>query len=254
MKIATIILSGLRNEEHFQLMTDIERIVSQCPANELDMAETFLEFKSALGAERKSIEYIRKQAPLVPIEAANIELRKAFGGLVFFIKRYDNPQLYPDKRVAVERLLIIVKHYKKLVYRNLGERRATVDNFIKDLREQCSDEITALELEEWITLLDTANKNVNLLLQQRNNRKELLRQQTNMQESRKMVNMAFRKVRTCMEAALLLNKVSDGDNLLAELNATLHYHKTVLALRRGQRKAAAKKKAATEEPLSLVAE
>lgn len=249
MKTLTITLPRLRNEEHFQLMTDIDHYLSSRPAEELSMEDTYPAFKSSLEMERKAIEHIRKQAPLIPIQAANIELRKTFNGLVFSIKRYDNPQMYPDKRVAVERLLIIVRHYKKLMYRNLSERRATVENFIKDLREQCTAEIAALELAEWITLLETANKNMDQLLAQRNNRKEQIRQQANMQESRKLVDTAFNKVRICLEASILQNKVSDCDQLLTEVNGTLRFHKNALALRQKQRKTAALQKEATDEPL-----
>lgn len=235
MKLLTLSLAYLKNEEHFQFMTGIKELLTDENLENLQLDGLFPLFREALDKECKVIELVRKLAVNDTMGQHNGIRTNCYKSLVLAVRQYLVGDVYTEKRTAAQKINAFIVHYKKLPVRGATERIASYSNFLKDLREQCTDEIALLELNKWLTPLETANKTVESLWYQRAEIQGANRRQLRMVSARQSIDTVYRRMMGQLNVLLLLD-AQEHETIVQKLNSHLQAFKTALARRKTLRK------------------
>jgi hypothetical protein len=239
MKISKIDLSKLRNEEHFQLMTDVSRLIEIAGAETLEIPLLFPVFKGLLSKEDIALEIIRKNRLSESIADADAKRGSVYRGFVLLIKTYNHSSIAAKVRAA-QNIQVIIEHYGDFRKKSYNEETASINNFLQDINDRCVADIAVLDAQDWITDLADANQTFDNLMNQRFD-ENAGREIVNMNKVRKEIITVYEQIVEHINASMLLNGETVYADFVKKLNERIAYFKNTLAIRKGR---AAKKKSA----------
>ncbi|MDR1864305.1 MAG: DUF6261 family protein [Bacteroidales bacterium] len=238
MKIVKVNLWNLRNEEHFQLMTDVKGLAGSVGASALGIDPLFAAFVPLLEKEDTAMETIRKHELTDSITEADTQRDSVYRGLTLLVEAYGH-SLNEAKREAASRIRAVIDHYGDFRYKSYNEETATIGNFLQDLNSRCAADVALLNGQEWIDELTAANRTFDDLMNRRFDDRagqEMIR----LRETRREVDNIYGQMTDRIEALILLNGEAAFSGFVNRLNERISYFKNTLLQR--QKRTAAKKK------------
>ena len=235
MKIERIELRNLRNEEHFQFHTDF---LSATEPHYRDMGITdplFTEYRALYDDLDLVLEQLSKSHLTAKIEHAD-KLRDAtFRGFRDAVKS-NLTHFETAKKEAASKLMIVFKQYGDVANKSYLHETAAIYNLVQDMDGKYRDEVSLLDLREWVQRLETHNNAFTAL---RHERTEERSGKPNMRvvDVRKNVDVCYNKIVAHIEAFTLLNPGHGLDSLITTINSNNLLYKNMIAKRKGKGKA-----------------
>lgn len=231
MKIETIHLSHLRNEEHYQFHTDFNALTESYTAVALNIEAAFAAYQPLYNDETEALNIIRRSAITDDIAAADAMRDRTFRGLRDTVKSAANHFLV-EKQEAASRIQIVLDHYGDLARKNYDEETAAISSFIADLAERSAD-VNLLGLSEWVTELQANNEAFDALKKTRYT-EEAGKTQLRMKQVRRLVDDAYKTISTRIDALVIVNGAEAYEAYINELNQRIESYNLLLAQRMGR--------------------
>ena len=232
MKVNKMNLEALRNEEHFQFMTDVKSLVEESGASTLNIDQLFPTFTSLYGKEDIALEVIRKSALTNPIADADSQRDSVYRGFTLFVEAYSH-SLDTDNAQAAQNIQVVIDHYGDVRSKPYNEETAAITNFLQDINSRCADDITTLNAQEWIDTLSSANQSFDALMNERfdeNAGQEIV----NMRDARRAIDKTYTQMIDRVNASILLNGETAYADFVNKLNERIDYFKNTIAIRKGR--------------------
>ncbi len=235
MKITKMDTRNLRNEEHFQFMTDVKNLIRSVGEEELNVADDFSQFAALYDKEDIALEAIRKSTLTDPIADADAERDSIYRGLVLLIQTYAY-STSPDRVKAARNMQIVIDHYGDFRSKPYNEETATIYNFLQDMNDRCAADIAALNAQEWITDLANANQKFSVLMNERFD-EGAAKETVNLRNIRMEIDKVYNLMTDRVNASVLLNGKEAYADFVNKLNERIAYFKNTIAQRKGRVKA-----------------
>ena len=238
MKIDSIHLINMHNDAHFQYFTEYCALVTSYEANRLKIEQQHNALAALIEEEDKALKKIRKSMYTADMKSEDKHRDELWTGITGVIraalKHFDS-----DVIRAAEKLKIIADTYGNVTVKPYEEETSAIYNFIQDVREKCSSEITAITgFEGWINELDAANKSFEILMMKRYD--EMAEKSAlNLREIRLKADQAYHAVVDCITAHITLEGDEHYREFVVTLNAVIKRYTDAMSKRKGR--AAARK-------------
>jgi hypothetical protein len=230
MKVIKIDLRILRNEEHFQLMTDFKKLVEEAGAAVLNIEALFTAFIELYGREDIAIEAIRKSGLTDVISDADSARDSIYRGFVLQTESY---LYHPDaaKVQAARNIQALIDHYGDFRKKTYNEETASITNFVQDITDRCAADLATLNADGWITDLAAANRSFDELMNRRFD-ESATQEHIRLRDTRREINTVYIRVIDFINAAIIVNGSTAYADFVNKLNERIQYFKNTLKRRR----------------------
>jgi len=231
MKIETIPLHSLHNDEHFQLMSEVDTLIEENKAEDLGISTVYPDFKQDLKAEDSALK-VEESSSLTPAVNEADRLRDNTWSAID--KRIDSTLLSPiaDEVPSAVALRRIVDQY--------GDPRASAHDVESSVLTKLVDDLlkpanaphlAKVGITAWVPELKKENNTVISLVKERN--KEIAdRGNGNVKEIRLLVDPKYLKIVEIVNAYFSLGQAKPSATTFAnELNQRLKKYKANIAAR-----------------------
>lgn len=231
MKIKSIRLKDLRNEEHAEFFNVVKGKLSNYGAAWLVLIPLLTEFDVRYNKETQALELIRKSAKTEAINHADETRDITFRGMV-----YSNLSacchFIPATREAGLRLQVVFDHYGNLAAKSLDFESSSIRNLLEELTTNHAADMALTGLAVWATQLELDNNAVVALMEDRNLEaagKTPLR----MKEVRLEVDEVYQAIVNMINSMMFGDAPSEYDAFVSELNIHIDRYALKIAQRKG---------------------
>jgi hypothetical protein len=231
MKIETIDLHALHNDEHFQFMSEVDSLIEDNKADDLGISEEYPGFRQALNAEDSALK-VEDSSSLTPAINKADGLRDRTWSAID--KKIDATILSPiddevTSAIALRRVVDLYGDPRKLAN---DVESGILTNLTDDLLKPANaTHLAKVGLATWASELKKENDAVISLVKQRN--KELAQRGSgNVKETRIFLDPIYLKIVEIVNASFTLKVNKPGaTTFVNELNLRIKKYKTNMAAR-----------------------
>lgn len=232
MNIIKITMPALRNEEHFQLMTDVKEQVEDAGVDTLNIAALYAIFLGLYLKEDAGLEKISKSLFTDAITDADAVRDSAYRGLVLLVET-NHHSLNPAKVQAAARIQFFIDHYGNFIHKSYNEETASLYNLLQDITTRCADAVVTLNALEWVNALQSTNQAFNDLMNQRF-ADQAGQEHVDFREIRKAIDKAYSDIVNRINAFALVGNPQTYAGFINAINERILYFKHTLAVRKGK--------------------
>jgi hypothetical protein len=237
MKIDGLKLGHLRNDEHFQFMTEVRDAFREADPAALRVEAQFEAFAALYRVEDAVLKKITKSALTAEIHDADAERDRVFRGMADAARSAAN-HFSPAVAEAAGRLRIVFDAYGNVAAKSADAETSAIHNLLQELAgEQHAADVELVALVPWIAELDRRNVAFEALVQGRYD-EAAGRSDVSMKEARAAVDEAWGVLALCVEALWVMapDDVARAacDALIRRLNAVVAHYDITLARRAGR--------------------
>ncbi|MDR0756655.1 MAG: DUF6261 family protein [Tannerella sp.] len=235
MKINSIPVTKMRNEEHFAYMLGTKSNIQGVSASTLGIEPLYKDFDACLAEEDAALEPILKSTLTDEITEADERRDNIYRGLALYVEASLHSPT-PSTAKAAHALKVILDRYGDVRSLPYEQEYATIINLVQELDKDAN--LSALpEAATWVKNLSDTNEEVETVLRQR-------WQQTgskphyNMQQVRKNTDTAYSKMIEYLNASFIVQDVKDESivRFVEAMNGMIAQFKQTLAVRKGYAK------------------
>lgn len=222
--ISKIHFVKLKNAEHLLFMQQISALLTE--VNHEKINPLHIEFQSVVEKEEDGNKQIRVSEHTQKISQLDKERDDLYSALNFRLEAEERCPVV-ERKEAAKMLRIIFKNYGNPIKLNLIEETSVINNLVAELKEEKHKNLVKLTgLEEWISFLETANKEFFTLYEQR--RDDTAGKITiNLKSVRKEADTLFKKITNRITALVELEPSEELNNLVSKINATIEKYKII---------------------------
>ena len=236
MKLKSIHLTVLRNEEHFQFVSDTLDLLNSANAEVKSAVGDALQlFADLRQREDRALEQIRKSALTTPIADTDTRRDSLYRGLALRIEACLHSPDENERNMAT-RVQLILDHYGNFTDKPYNEETATLYNLLQDLYDRCGNELVQLNAKIFTEALRDANEEFKTLMAQRFDA-GAVQQYEKMKTLRKEADAVYRKIMAAVNASIVLHGANGYADFVNKLNERTAYYNNTLAARKGRREA-----------------
>ncbi len=233
MEINRFDMSRLRGEEHFQYMTDVERLIKETTPQVLNIEKLFPVFQDLRKKEDLALEVIRKNALTNSITEMDITRDALYKGFCMLVDAHTH-SMRPIEVEAARLIKIVVDHYGNFRDKPYNEETATIYNFLQEINSRCAMQIEIIGAKEWIEDLAEINKKFEELMNRRFDDKAE-QESIILREVRKEIDTAYTQIINRINAHILLMDANDSlSGFVSRMNERIVYYKNTIATRKGR--------------------
>ncbi|MDX9848535.1 MAG: DUF6261 family protein [Tenuifilaceae bacterium] len=232
MNAKKINLHQLRNEEHYQFMTEFRDSVTQFNAQTLNIAEGFAQLQTLYAQELEALQVVRKSATTEQLTIADAERDALFRGFDDSVKSLLN-HFDPAKQQAAARLREVLDQYGNIARKTYDEETAAIGKLLVEATGALAADIATLGLTDWIAELDRRNQAFDALMKSRY-AETSARTELRMREVRLEIDAKYRAITDRLDALMIINGDATYEPFVRELNARVDRYNDIIAQRRGR--------------------
>ena len=237
MKINGMRMTNMRNDEHYQFLTDFIKLVNGIGAAILKIYEQFIILTGLFEAEDAALKKIMKSAITPEIQESDKHRDGIFRGMVDAYKSALN-HFDVQKVAAAKRLKPVFDTYGNLAAKPINEQSSGVTNMLQDLTGKYAPDCQTIGIADWAAELATANNAVIELMHGRydegSERCDIV-----LREARLKVDEAYRVIIERIAALAVIEGAANYEDFIRKLNIIVDKYANIIAQRKGS--AAAKK-------------
>jgi len=241
MKIIKIRFAALRNEEHAQLMGEINTLIVAETPQKLNVEAAYFEFQGLLNDENTALQVLRKNSLSDQLADADALRDNIFRGLANSVKTATS-HFNADKQSSALRLEVVFNQYGDVAVKPYNEETKSINKLIAEAKLTYRKDFTMLELNDWLTELENKNNDFEKLMEGRYT-EEAGKTDLKMKQVRAQIDASLRTIIDRVNAQILLNSPAGFENFVNEMNARFDKYTLIMAQRQGRN---AKKKEAEE--------
>ena len=164
MQTVKIDTTKMRNDEHFQFMTEFKNAVNKYGSIvSLRIQQSFNQFQTLYMQEDEAFKKIIKSVITAEIQEADAYRDRVFRGMVDTAKAALN-HFREDNLAAAKRLKVLFDTYGNLAPKPLNEETSAIYNLLQDLNGKYRSDANKVNLTEWVNELQNANNRVSKLI------------------------------------------------------------------------------------------
>jgi hypothetical protein len=233
MKIDNISLNKLRNDEHFQLMSEMRDAIFRFDPEILKIEEQFGVFLNLYVQEDEVLKKILKSAITPDILAADKYRDKIFRGLVDANKAALNHFL-PNVKEAAQHVKIVLDTYGNLAQKPLNEQTSGVYNIVQDLKGAYAAHAGTAGLTDWVLELETANNAFGALMKDRYD-ESAAKTDLSLKQVRPQVDAAFKTIAERINALVVVEGAATYGEFIRYINTVIARYKSTVKQRTGKK-------------------
>ena len=234
METETIRFSELWNEEAFQFITEVMRLIEQHTVVKTKIDTEYQTFIKLRREMDDLLEVIRKSYITEEIVAADTERDNTYNTFRAIVKASVS-HFDETRKKAACKLRIVFEHFGDLAKEGYNQETASLYNFIQELNTKYANELTQLRMQEWVTKLDVDNKAFEALLSSRDKEISML-PKASMPELRYQIYESYKKMIAFVQASFLITSEAALIPFLNELNTIVTRYNNVVKRRKGKGK------------------
>ena len=242
-KIETIGLFRLRNNDHYQFMTDADNLIVKYTPASLNVVKEYGAFKKALTLEDAAMRVETGSSKSEMIETLDTQRDITWNAIRNLIKAYSgSPKEVETQSAAVlDRIINLYGDPRNLSY---NEESAAIANFVSDmLLPVNAPHLALLHVSDWVTILKTQNDKLQQILNERN-AEFANRGNGDARQARKQIDPLYEAMVEKINALIVLGHSTEATKgFVTELNEKIKYYRTTLSAREGRLAAASAKEA-----------
>ena len=234
-QIQSMKFAKLRNNEHFQFMTDVNNMITDITPATLNIENVLPEFISALNELNKVFQVDRgstKTQQLVVLD----ELRDRTWSAIY--ARVRATLICPvEKEVEsaklVKRVFDLYGNVRQMTY---NEETAALINLLEDLEKEANaPHCAVIGITKWLNELKKQNDEFQEVLNARNS--EFANKNSgDVKNARKVIDPAYEKIVERLNALVTLDMATpEIESFIKELNQLIKYYESTLAARSGRK-------------------
>ena len=234
MKINTIKLLSLRNDEHFQFNSEHIALINECGANALNIAALFDDYYAHFQEEDAALKKVEKSDYTRLIKDADHIRDGIYSGIV--LVNHGNSKHYePNVKAAATRVKILFDTYGNLSKKPINEQTAAITNIIQDLRGKYAEDVDATGIGGWVDELERTNNIVAKLVKERAD-ETASKVTIVLKEARADVDTAYRAIVERVGAAVIIEGQEKYETYINKLNEIIHRYMQAIKVREGRAK------------------
>lgn len=233
-QIIDFTLRPLRNNEHYQFMSDLSKMITATTPETLGVVNQFPAFTAVLSKEGIAIGVEDGSSLSKKVNLLDIRRDNTWSAINSRIKSTLTSPIDDEVESAalLERLMNQHGNVRELPY---NEETAAVKSLVKDLQgETYAPHVAQTGLTSWVEALKTQNDEFATTFDLRNS--ELAgRPNGNVKSVRQELDPLYDKIVDRINAAITLEIAADGvETFVSELNEKISYYQNTLAIRSGR--------------------
>jgi hypothetical protein len=236
MKIEKINLINLRNDAHFQFMTEVRDLIQAAEPEAMPFEAQFDEFVARFNIEDEALKKILKSVKTAKIAEADAARDRIFRGMADSVKSAAN-HYSASVAGSAQILQNLLDGYGNVAQLPVDEETSAIHNMLKDIVEKHSAQVESLSLAGWVDALDRSNAAVSQLTGERYDEAAGESAAPAMRPARMAVDEAYRTLTLCLEAFSIIS-APGGTNpynaIIARLNAVIRHTNSIVAQRKGR--------------------
>ena len=227
-------LHSLRNNEHYQFMTDFENLIKDATPEILGITVLHPAFINALSGLDSSLRVEKGSSKSAKVHELDKLRDKTWRAIK---KRVDATTDSPveeevNSAKMVQRVISLYGNIRKMSY---NEESAAISNLVDDLhKETNAPHVEQIEITAWVTFLKEQNQAFQDVFDQRNT--ELAgRLNGDVRSARLIIDPIYKDITDRINATITLDMAAGGlENFVNQLNEKIKYYQTQLAIRAGR--------------------
>jgi flagellar biosynthesis chaperone FliJ len=232
MEVHNLNLRELRNNEHFQLHTEVRDLILASDPIIEKIKELLDDYFRVYMQEDECIQKILKSNITEKRHYADKERDTLFRGMVNAVKSAQN---HFDSNVteAAGRLNILFNTYGNVARKPYNEETAALNNLLSELKGKYASDVATLKLEDWVNELEIKNRKFDSLMKERFSE---LEQRTELKAKavREEVDKAYHAITKQINALMLVEKSPVYETFIHQLNVRIEEYRLRLAQRKGR--------------------
>ena len=225
--------SYLRNEEHFNFLTDFSELITAATPAALNIADEYAAFTPLLAEEASVMEIIRKNSYTESVieadEARDLIFNFIRASVKNMTKSYDATIV-----AAAEKVLNIINNYKAVSQFGLQEETGKIINLLDDLKQTSVMALcTQIGIKAHLTELENANNRFKTLMTDRRAeeaQKPLRSAGDIIEEIKAPYNAIIDKI----NALVVVNGETDYKDFVTKANVLISEYRKVVKMRRSR--------------------
>jgi hypothetical protein len=211
MKVLSIKLTALRNDEHFEFFSEFIELVKETGVANLQIVKPFNAFTTIFSEEDEALKKIIKSDITRLIHNADEVRDSLFRGMADANRTALN-HFRPGIREAAIRLQIVFDTYGNLSKKPVDEETSSIYNLLGELEKNHAEDMTAVALKEWAEELRLRNNVVRALTMERDS-ETAARPVIVLRRVRSRVDEAYRLITNRIEVFAQIDQEGDaGDD------------------------------------------
>ena len=247
--IQTIYLARMRNNEHYQFMSDVSKAITNATPAALQLDSVFPDFDAALARLNSSLLVDQGSVKTEQITEMDVTRDRTWSALN---ERVKSSLLSPiaaevDSAKALKRVFDLYGNVRNLSY---NEESAAITNLIEDLEKaQNTAHCATMGITNWVAALKQQNLDFQALLDSRN--VELANKDSgDVKAIREEIDPIYQKIAGRIDAQVTLELTTAvTEAFIKELNQRIKYYNETITARAGRASTAEE-----ESPAQPVAE
>jgi hypothetical protein len=235
-KIESINLHVMRNNEHFQFMTDLNTLIADYKAGELNLGPLLASFKKCLEAEDVALRVEQGSQKSKTLEQLDEQRDKTWKAILTRVKSVLLSPIEAEIESAqlVKRNLDLYGEISTLPY---NEASAALTNLVTDLQLPANEPILEkLGISSWVTELKNQNEKFKTMFNERN-AEYAGRPSGDVRQYRRETDLVYNDIVEKINASVVLQVAKPGvSTFISELNEKIKYYKTAMAIRNSRGK------------------
>lgn len=236
-KVEKINLAPLRNNEHSQFMTDVDKMITTLQASELGIDDLYPGFKSALNSEDTAM-----RIELGSIKSKTVEeCDKQRGNTWSAISMRTNSALlspFANEVASAEVIRRAIDLYGDVRTLTYNEESSATTNLVSDLLLPANAEhLNRVGIQRWVPELKSENEQFQVAFKDRNN-EFAGRESGDVRAIRAQIDPIYEQIVEKINASIMMKLAKPvASTFVIQLNKQIKYNKTTLASRGSRGKA-----------------
>ena len=203
MKIQSLNLNNLRNEEHFQFQSEFKALVETNTTATLGIDAQFHDYVPQFKNEAEALDVIRKSASTEDLAEADIIRDATFRGLSDAVNAASR-HFSPEVKLAAARLQPVFDHYGNLARKPFDEETAAIKSLTNDLQTTYANDATIIGIKDWVLELIKDNNQFETIKNDRYT-EEAAKTQLRMKEVRTAIDSIYNTIVKRINALIIVN-------------------------------------------------
>lgn len=230
MKILKLHRRLLQNEQHFQCMSDVIKLIESTDAAKLGIAELYAIFKDLFDQESNTMEFFRKSAHTQTIFELDALRDRISHGLYLLVEGFANSKQTVEQQAAAN-IRLVLDQYGDFRREDYNKESGIIANFIQDINSRCAADLLRLRLTRWITDLEDTNNDFKNLMDERYD-EQAAKMNIKLRDIRTHIDKVYTQMMNIVESTSTYLKPNDAgiNDFIARLNARLSDYQKMIAL------------------------
>jgi hypothetical protein len=226
--IKMLYLHQLRNDAHFQYLTEFRDLVTATGAAALKIDTLWPAFMALFTALDEALKKISKSALTEKIHDADKARDSIFAGIVKFNKVILDHHFDPAFHEAASQIEIVLRTYGNVAAKPINEETSAIYNLVQELTsEKYRTFVTLIGLMTWVAKLSDINTQLEGHIKERD-RENAPKHHIVMKKARADIDAAYKNIIDTLNSLIFLKLLTNCESFVETLNTVVQRYTVMI--------------------------